>query len=87
MTTGATAHADTMSAISNLFVDVTALPHDGYGYVQLIFLIGVYGYVLFRASQCVADGSELLMLVMNPGLIGGLLLPVMGAVPDGAIVL
>jgi Ca2+/Na+ antiporter len=35
----------------------------------------------------IANGSELLMLVLNPGLVGGLILPVMGAVPDGAIVL
>lgn len=35
----------------------------------------------------IADGSEMLMLVLNPGLVGGLVLPVMGAVPDGAIVL
>jgi hypothetical protein len=47
----------------------------------------VYGYILFKASKCIADGSELLTMVMNPGLVGGLVLPVMGAVPDGAIVL
>ena len=47
----------------------------------------MYGFILFKASKCIADGSELLTLVMNPGLIGGLVLPVMGAVPDGAIVL
>jgi len=47
----------------------------------------VYGFILFKASKCIADGSELLTMVMNPGLIGGLVLPVMGAVPDGAIVL
>ncbi len=40
-----------------------------------------------KASKLIADGSELLMLVVNPGLIGGLVLPVMGAIPDGAIVL
>lgn len=54
---------------------------------QLFFLLVIYGYILFKASKYIADGSELLTLVMSPGLIGGLVLPVMGAVPDGAIVL
>lgn len=31
--------------------------------------------------------SDLLSIVLDPGLVGGLVLPVMGAVPDGAIVL
>jgi Ca2+/Na+ antiporter len=53
----------------------------------LIFLFAAYGYILFRASGFISDGAELLMLVMSPGLIGGLVLPVMGAVPDGAIML
>jgi Ca2+-binding EF-hand superfamily protein len=35
----------------------------------------------------IADGSELLMLILDPGIIGGLVLPVMGAIPDGAMVL
>jgi Ca2+/Na+ antiporter len=54
---------------------------------QLFFLLAIYGYILFKASKYIADGSELLTLVLNPGLVGGLVLPVMGAVPDGAIVL
>jgi hypothetical protein len=79
-----------MSGVSELFVDVSnscAVPENGFGDFQILFLIAVYGYILFKASQLIADGSELLMLVVNPGLIGGLVLPVMGAVPDGAIVL
>ena len=38
----------------------------------------LYAFILFKASKLIADGSEMLMLVLNPGLIGGLVLPVMG---------
>ena len=57
------------------------------GLIQLFFLMMVYGYVLLFASKMIADGSEMLMLILNPGIIGGLVLPVMGALPDGAMVL
>ena len=39
----------------------------------------MYGYILYQASNLIAGGSEMLELVMSPGLIGGLVLPVMGA--------
>lgn len=41
--------------------------------------MAVYGYILYQASNLIAGGSEMLELVMSPGLIGGLVLPVMGA--------
>ena len=41
--------------------------------------VQAYGYILAKASDVIADGSELLLAVMDPGLIGGLVLPVMGA--------
>ena len=47
----------------------------------------VYGYILFRAAVLIGDGSEKLLLIYGPGLIGGLIIPILGAVPDGAIVL
>jgi len=52
-----------------------------------VFLGACYAFILFKASKLIADGSEMLMLFMSPGLVGGLVLPVLGAVPDGAIVL
>ena len=55
--------------------------------MQLFFLMLVYGFILLKASKMIADGSEMLMLIINPGVIGGLVLPVMGALPDGAMVL
>lgn len=45
-----------------------------------------FGYVLSRAARLIADGSELLMDILDPGLIGGFILPVLGAVPDAAVV-
>eukprot|EP00955_Chlamydomonas_euryale_P049238 354208-Chlamydomonas_euryale.AAC.8 len=45
------------------------------------------GYILFCASNMIANGSELLLLTPLAGLVGSVVLPVLGAVPDGAIVL
>jgi hypothetical protein len=72
-------------SLSSLFVDMGAqctsdlngtvtttdfIPQDGFGLFQLIFIILVYGYILASASKMIADGSELLLLVMDPGIVG-----------------
>ena len=75
-----------MQALTDLFISPADLV-TGYTGVQLVMLIAFYAFVLFTASKLIADGSEMLTLVFNPGLVGGLVLPVLGAVPDGAIVL
>jgi Ca2+/Na+ antiporter len=59
----------------------------GMAWPPLIFLLLTYGYILFRASGFISDGAELLLLVLSPGLVGGLLLPLLGSLPDGLIVL
>lgn len=47
-----------------------------------------YGFILFKASGLISEGSELLLLVPSlAGLVGGVVLPLLGAVPDGAIML
>lgn len=47
-----------------------------------------YGYVLFYSSNLIAEGSDLLLLIPSmAGLVGGVVLPILGAVPDGAIIL
>jgi Ca2+-binding EF-hand superfamily protein/Ca2+/Na+ antiporter len=75
-------------SLSALFIDVTSLPNDGYGMFQLLFLGGVYAYVLCYSSSMISDGSELLLLIPSlAGLVGSVVLPVLGAVPDGCIVL
>ncbi|KAG0600784.1 hypothetical protein M758_11G060700 [Ceratodon purpureus] len=52
-----------------------------------LFLMLGYGYLLFLAAKFISDGSELLLEVMNPGLLGGLLLPILGAFPDSILIL
>ena len=65
--------------ISDFFVDPKELPADGYGFVQLLTLLVGYGYVLFIASNLIADGSELLLLVPSlAGLVGSCVLPILG---------
>ena len=75
-------------SISDLFVDVKSLPHNGFGFFQLVFLGGTYAYLLMYGSNLISDGSELLLLVPSlAGVVGSIVLPVLGAVPDGCIVL
>jgi Ca2+/Na+ antiporter len=71
-----------------MFIDPKELPQDGSGLLQVFFLGAVYAFVLFNASNLISDGSELLLLVpAMAGIVGSIVLPVLGAVPDGAIVL
>eukprot|EP00270_Netrium_digitus_P012395 TRINITY_DN401_c0_g1_i6.p1 TRINITY_DN401_c0_g1~~TRINITY_DN401_c0_g1_i6.p1 ORF type:complete len:648 (+),score=189.53 TRINITY_DN401_c0_g1_i6:189-2132(+) len=51
-----------------------------------IFLMLTYGYLLLIAAQLISEGSEMLLLVLDPGIIGGLLLPVLGAFPDTLLI-
>lgn len=58
------------------------------GATGLLWLFLSYGYVLYAASNLISEGSELLLLVPSmAGLVGGVVLPFLGAVPDGAIIL
>jgi hypothetical protein len=71
-----------------IFIDPTSLPGGVGGAVQLLFLLLAYASILFVGSTSIADGSELLLLLPEwSGLVGSVVLPVLGAVPDGAIVL
>lgn len=45
-----------------------------------------YGYLLLQGANLLSDGSELLLEVLSPGLIGGLVLPVLGALPDALVI-
>lgn len=86
--TTTTATDSSSMALDDFFIDPAELPEGIYGAVQLTFLLVVYGYILFTASNLISDGSELLLLVPSmAGLVGSVVLPVLGAVPDGAIVL
>ncbi|KAJ0733622.1 putative EF-hand domain, calcium/proton exchanger, sodium/calcium exchanger membrane region [Helianthus annuus] len=52
-----------------------------------LFLILVYGYLMFLAATYLSSGSELLLEILGPGLVGGLLLPMLGALPDAMLIL
>ncbi|KAL6554182.1 hypothetical protein OROMI_019855 [Orobanche minor] len=52
-----------------------------------LFLILVYGYLMFLAATYLSAGSELLLEILGPGLIGGLFLPILGALPDAMLIL
>eukprot|EP01113_Clastostelium_recurvatum_P050638 TRINITY_DN962_c0_g1_i4.p1 TRINITY_DN962_c0_g1~~TRINITY_DN962_c0_g1_i4.p1 ORF type:complete len:533 (-),score=157.93 TRINITY_DN962_c0_g1_i4:1133-2707(-) len=56
-------------------------------YPGLLILLAFYGLLLSFGAKLISDGSELLLEILNPGLIGGLLLPILGALPDAAIII
>ncbi|KAL2944490.1 Sodium/calcium exchanger NCL [Bienertia sinuspersici] len=51
------------------------------------FLIVVYGYLMYTAATFLSNGSELLLEILGPGIIGGLFLPILGALPDAMLIL
>lgn len=51
------------------------------------FLILLYGYLMFLAATYLSAGSELLLEMLGPGLVGGLFLPILGALPDALLIL
>ncbi|KAM7492547.1 hypothetical protein LguiA_035468 [Lonicera macranthoides] len=52
-----------------------------------LFLLLVYGYLMFLAATYLSSGSELLLEILGPGIIGGLFLPTLGALPDAMLIL
>ena len=57
------------------------------GTTGLIWLFFSYGYALFYSANLIGEGSELLLLVPSmAGLVGGVVLPLLGAVPDGGTI-
>jgi len=55
--------------------------------VASVFLMFAYGAFLLQAAKFISDGSELLLEILDPGIIGGLVLPVLGALPDSMIII
>ncbi|KAK8527463.1 hypothetical protein V6N13_085293 [Hibiscus sabdariffa] len=52
-----------------------------------LFLILVYGYLMYLAATYLSNGSELLLEILGPGIVGGLFLPMLGALPDAMLIL
>jgi len=72
-----------MEAMESPFIDPATTNN-----AQLAFLTAVYGVVLYQASNLIAGGSEMLQLVPPiAGIVGSIVLPILGAVPDGMMVL
>lgn len=67
----------------SLFVDPATI-----SLFQLWFQTGIYGYILYTASELISTGSELLLLIPSvASIVGSVVLPTLGAVPDGMMVL
>lgn len=56
---------------------------------SIIFTQGsIYGFVLFQAANMIGDGADLLLLIHSYApYVGSLVIPILGAVPDGMMVL
>lgn len=52
-----------------------------------LFLILIYGFLMYKAATCLSNGSELLLEILGPGIVGGLFLPILGALPDAMLIL
>ncbi|KAF3326862.1 Sodium/calcium exchanger protein [Carex littledalei] len=52
-----------------------------------LFLIMAYGFLMYKAATFLSSGSEMLLEIMGPGIIGGLFLPILGALPDAMLIL
>lgn len=42
---------------------------------------------MFLAATYLSSGSELLLEILGPGIVGGLFLPMLGALPDAMLIL
>mmetsp|Transcript_15600 Transcript_15600/g.24831 ORF Transcript_15600/g.24831 Transcript_15600/m.24831 type:complete len:588 (+) Transcript_15600:53-1816(+) len=68
---------------STFFIDP-----DSMTALQLAWAFVSYGYVLFVSANMIGDGAELLLLIPSyKGLVASVVLPILGAVPDGMMVL
>ncbi|KAI3939552.1 hypothetical protein MKX01_038507 [Papaver californicum] len=52
-----------------------------------LFLIIIYGSLMFLAARFLSTGSELLLEILGPGIVGVLFLPMLGALPDALLIL
>uniref|UniRef100_A0A0D9VE91 EF-hand domain-containing protein n=1 Tax=Leersia perrieri TaxID=77586 RepID=A0A0D9VE91_9ORYZ len=52
-----------------------------------LFLVLAYGFLMFKSATYLSSGSELLLEILGPGIVGGLFLPILGALPDALLIL
>ncbi|KAI3803512.1 hypothetical protein L1987_31666 [Smallanthus sonchifolius] len=78
----------------NSLTNETELCEQTYGFMPCtttvlgnLFLILGYGYLMFLAATYLSAGSELMLEILGPGIVGGLFLPILGALPDAMLIL
>ncbi|KAL6597728.1 hypothetical protein ACP70R_046533 [Stipagrostis hirtigluma subsp. patula] len=52
-----------------------------------LFLVLAYGFPMYKAATYISAGSDVLLEIIGPGLVGGLLLPILSALPDSLLIL
>ena len=55
--------------------------------LQQFVLICIYTYLLIQAACYIEEGADEMLKKYQGGIVGGLLIPLLGAVPDGMIIL
>jgi len=74
--------------VSGMFNESPFVPPEHMNNAALLMMTVIYGVVLYQSSNLIADGSELLLLIPSvAGLVGSIVLPILGAVPDGMMTL
>lgn len=66
------------------------IPTEHLNIPQSLFLVGIYGCILIMASTYLGEGAEILLEALGPawaGVIGGILIPILGILPDSLMVL
>lgn len=75
-------------SVSDIFNESPWIDPDSCNHAQLLVVTIVYGVVLYQSSNLIANGSEFLLLVPSlAGIVGSIVLPILGAVPDGMMTL
>jgi Ca2+/Na+ antiporter len=74
--------------VSGMLSESPFIPPEHMNNFAMLMMTAIYGVVLYQSSNLIADGSELLLLIPSvAGLVGSIVLPILGAVPDGMMTL
>ena len=66
--------------------DETIWPETNGWFSEVVMML-FYGIILAVGAKWIADGSEELLEIVDPGIIGALLLPILGALPDSMMII
>ena len=83
-------YTNSSSPSPSAIIDETVCLYDMYPcsltWTGNLFLLLIYGGILAWGAKQINLGSDKLLEVFPPGLIGGVLLPVLGALPDATVI-